>query len=95
MVWETTVAALKKFCEKKKKKHKVSDPTNNAYMTCKEDRSWINNDMNYEDWTYAVKPLYDYSTTINQKTGENCKDYSKPMRTYIKLLTKGKGKSIM
>ena len=50
--------------------------------------------MTYEDWTYAVKPLYDYSTTINQKTGEKYKDYTKPMRTYIKLLTKGKGKKI-
>ena len=63
-------------------------------MTYKEDGSWIQGDMTYEDWTYAVKPLYDYSTTINQKTGEKYKDYINPMRAYIKLLTKGKGKNI-
>ena len=40
MMWETTVDTLKKFCEKKKKERKVSAPTYNAYMTCKEDGSW-------------------------------------------------------
>ena len=94
MMWETTVDALKKFCEKKKKDRKVPSPTYNAYMTYKEDGSWTNNEMTYENWTYEVKPLYDYSTTINQKTGEKYKDYTKPMQTYIKLLTKGKGKNI-
>ena len=38
--------------------------------------------------------MYDYRTTKNEKIGEKYKDYSKPMRAYIKLLTKGKGKDI-
>ena len=55
MMWETTVDALKKFCEKRKKHRKVPSLTYNAYIACRED----------EDWSYAVKPLYDYRTTVN------------------------------
>ena len=47
--------------------------------------------MTYEDW---IKPIYDYRTSTNQNTGETYKDYTKPQRTRIKLLTKGKGKNI-
>ena len=36
MMWETTVDALKKFCEKKKKDRKVPSPTYNSYIACKE-----------------------------------------------------------
>ena len=50
--------------------------------------------MTYEDWSYAVKPLYDYAHIKNEKTDEKYNDYTKPMRAYINLLTKGKGKDI-
>ena len=67
MIWETTVDALKKFCEQK---------------DCKENGFWnqARDIPCKEDWTYAVKPLYDYSNTVNQKTGGKYKDYTKPMR---------------
>lgn len=80
MMWETTVEALKKFYEKKKKERKVPALTYNAYMTCKEDGSWTHGDMNYENWTYAVKPIYEYTTS---KTGEKFIDYTKPQMTQV------------
>ena len=40
MMWGTTVDALKRFCEKSKKKRKVPSPTYSAYVTCKDDGAW-------------------------------------------------------
>ena len=56
MMWETTVDALKRFCEK-----------------------------------YAVKPIYNHS--MSTKDGKKFVDPAKPLRTYIKLATNGKGKT--
>ena len=84
MMWETTMDALRKLCEKKKKHLQVPVPTYNAYIACKED----------QDWSYAVKPLYDYAHIKSEKTGEKFNDYNKPMPSYIKLLSRGKGQDI-
>ena len=66
MMWETTVDALKRFCEKSKKKRKVPSPTYSAYMTCKDDGAWTNDEMTYEDWKYAVKLIYEHSKTTKK-----------------------------
>ena len=62
-------------------------------MTCKDDGAWTNDEMTYEDWKYAVKLIYDHSKTTN-KDGKKIIDPTKPLRAYIKLETKGKGKNI-
>ena len=71
--------ALNNFAEARK----VPAPTYSSYLTAKEEN----------DWSYAVKPIYDHTKSTN-KAGEKFIDYNKPMRAYIKLLTKGKGKKI-
>ena len=92
MMWETTVDALKPFCEKSKKECKVISPNYSAYMTCKEDGSCTNDEITYEDWKYAVKPIYNHS--MRTKDGKKFIDPSKPLCAYIKLATNGKGKHI-
>ena len=84
-MWETTVDALKRFCEKSKKKRKVPSPIYSAYMTCKDDGAWTNDEMTYEDWNDAVKSIYDQIKT--NKDGKKFIDPTKPLRAYIKLET--------
>ena len=61
-------------------------------MTCKEDGSCTNDEITYEDWKYAVKPIYNHS--MRTKDGKKFIDPSKPLCAYIKLATNGKGKHI-
>ena len=83
--WNITVDAMKRFCSvKDKKKRKVPAPTYSAYATTRGDK----------DWAYAVKPVYDYSYSMDQKTNKKFVDKSKPQKTYIKFVTKGKGSNI-
>ena len=49
--------------------------------------------MTYEDWKYAVKPVYEHSETTN-KDDKKFIDHTKPLRANIKLETKGKSKNI-
>ena len=84
-MWNITCEAMEKFCSVKGKENlKVPAPTYSAYGTAKAD----------EDWSYAVKPIYDHPNTVDKNTGNKIKDTSKPMRMYIKLFTQGKGKSL-
>ena len=82
-MWDITCEAMQSFCSEKKEKRKVPAPTYSSFGTAKSE----------EDWSYAVKPLYDYPKTIN-KLGQKVTDTSKPLKMYIKLLTKGKGKNL-
>ena len=83
-VWEITLDSLKKFCKKSKSERIVPAPTYNAYATARSEN----------DWSYAVKPIYDYPNITNQVTGEKRKDEYSPERAYLKFITWGKGKGI-
>lgn len=84
-MWNLTVAAMKRFCSvKDKSKRKVPAPTYSAYATAKTGK----------DWTYAVKPVYDYSSCKDPLTNEKFVDKSKSQRMYIKFTTKGRGSAI-
>ena len=85
MMWNITVHALKRFCNKKdKSKRKVPAPTYSAYRTAKYD----------EDWTYPVKPIYDWTLSKDPTSGKKSIDKSKPQRAYLRFVTKGKGARI-
>ena len=58
-VWEITLDSLKKFCKKSKSERIVPAPTYNAYATARSEN----------DWSYAVKPIYDHPNKTNQQTG--------------------------
>ena len=83
MIWETTVEAMKKYCDKKRKHVKVPAPTYSAYMTCKDDVG----EISHEDWKYAVKPIYEYQKS---EDGKKFTDNTKPLIAYIKLDTREK-----
>lgn len=84
-IWEISVDAMKRFCSvKDKSKRKVPAPTYSSYMAAKED----------ENWEEAVKPIYAYSTSKDEKTGKKFIDKEKPQKTYIKLITKKEGRDI-
>ena len=82
-MWEITCEAMQRFCSVKKEKRKVPPPTYSAFGTAKAD----------EDWSYAVKPLYEHPKTTD-KFGQKVPDLSKPMKMYIKLITSGKGRNL-
>ena len=89
MMWETTVDAMKKFCEMSKEDRKVPSPTYSAYMTCKDDVG----EISHQDWKYAVRPIYEHQKS-KREDGKKFIDPTKPLIAYIKLDTNGKGKNI-
>ena len=84
-VVKITLNALKKFCNKPRSERSVPPATFNAYITAKSEN----------DWSFAVKPIYDYTNTTDQQTGEKKKDTSRPQRAYLKFITWGKGGNIL
>ena len=82
-VMEITLNSLKKFCKKSRSERLVPPATFNAYTTSKSEN----------DWSYAVKPIYDYTNITDQLTGKKTKDKSSPERAYLKFMTWGKGKT--
>ena len=83
-MFEITCNAMKRFCSVKRSECKMPRPSYSSYATAKADN----------DWSYAVKPLYDYQKSIDKNTGEKFVDKSKPLKSYIKLFTRGKGKRL-
>lgn len=78
--WDITVDALKKFCSVPRDDRKVPNPTYSSFKTAKEDG----------DFSYAVKPVWNYSLTKDER-GKKTVDMTKSPRTYIKFLTNKKG----
>lgn len=76
-IFNATVEALKRECNKKKAERKVPQITYSAFTTAKSDG----------DVNQAVKKLYDHPNFKDSKD----KNTNKPMRTFVKLLTKGLG----
>ena len=83
-MFEVTCKAMERFCSVKRSECKVPAPTYSSFGAAKVDG----------DWTYAVKPLYVYQKSVDENTGEKIDDKTKPMKAYIKLKTRGKGKNI-
>jgi len=59
----------------------LDGPAGSAYTTAEKKKNMA----------YAMKPVYEYPSTKDEKTGKKTVDKTKPKRTYIKLVTKGKG----
>lgn len=88
--WEITVDAMKRFCQEeieviengeKIKRSKLCGPAENSFSTAEKKKNMA----------LAMKPNYEYANTVDKKTNNKFVDKTKPQRTYIKLLCKGKG----
>ena len=75
-----TWKAMERFC-KDEEDCKVPESTYNSYLGAKKKKNKA----------LAVKPLYEYPLTFDTKTKKKIKDHTKPQRSYIKLVTRGKG----
>ena len=83
-MYEVACDAMENFCSVHRSECKVPAPTYSAFGVVKMDG----------DWSYAVKPMYDFQLTKDEKTGKKVADKSKPLKSYIKLKTWGKGKKL-
>jgi hypothetical protein len=88
--WELTVAAMKRFCNEEIQvvekgetitKNKLEGPAYSAYWSAERKKNM----------KLAVKPTYDFANSEDKTTKVKFLDKSKPLRSYIKLSTKGKG----
>lgn len=59
----------------------LDGPAGSAYTTAEKKKNMA----------YAMKPVYEYPSTKDEKTGKKNIDTTKPKRIYIKLVTKSKG----
>lgn len=78
--WDKGIEAMGNFTDS----NLLSGPAESAYTTAEKKK----------DMTYAMKPIYEFPQTKDEKTGKKTIDKTKPQRTYLKLVTKGKGSKI-
>jgi len=82
-LFEASAQAMKRECSvKDRAKRKVSPATYTYYTTANAEG----------DWRGAMKPIYAYPKSKDDRKKE---DRSKPQRSYIKLLTSGKGSNLI
>lgn len=78
-IHEISLESSIKFCSVKREDRLVPSPTYSSYVAAKEEGNWDE----------FVKPVYEFpSSKVN---GKKTLDKSKPERTYLKFLSKGKG----
>lgn len=80
-LWNAAVEALKRELEREEEL--IPPPTMSAGITAEKKKKW----------DYAIKPIYSHPTPEGND-GKRHEDRTKPQRTYIKLLTRGKGRDL-
>jgi hypothetical protein len=75
--WNKGITAMGEFTDA----DLLDGPAGSAYTTAEKKKNMA----------YAMKPVYEYPSTKDEKTGKKNIDTSKPKRIYIKLVTKAKG----
>jgi hypothetical protein len=83
-IWELTKDAGIKFCDLPEEDLKVPGPTSNSFAGAKDGGNWKR----------FIKPMYEHSMIVNEKTKRKTPDTTKPQKAYIKLDTRGKGKKL-
>ena len=75
--WNKAIGAMGEFTES----DLLDGPAGSAYTTAEKKKNMA----------YAMKPVYEYPSIKDEKSGKRNIDMTKPKRIYIKLVTKAKG----